>query len=117
MVSFDFLPTFDPDRPNEHGPPAIIAIRSRASAAFMLVFNRAADETQEFARTAIIAVSIIFVLVVLIALAIGITEDAHHHRSRAPFVRRNLQDSRRRRIVRCFRFAISWATSVAPSIR
>ena len=73
IVSFDIVPTLDLDRPNQAGPPAIIAIRSRASAVFNTVFNRAADATQEALRAAIIAVSIVFVLVVLIALAIGIT--------------------------------------------
>jgi sigma-B regulation protein RsbU (phosphoserine phosphatase) len=73
MVSFDFLPMLDLDRPNQHAPPAIIAIRSRASAVFNTVFNSAADERQEALRALIVGVSIVFVLVVLVALAIGIT--------------------------------------------
>ncbi len=73
MVSGAVVPTLDLDRPNQKGPPAVIAIRSRPSAVLNTVFNRAADPVQDGIRAAIVVVSIVFVLVVLIALAIGIT--------------------------------------------
>lgn len=73
MVSGAVVPTLDLDRPNQKGPPAVIAVRSRPSAVLNTVFNRAADPVQDGIRAAIVVVSIVFVLVVLIALAIGIT--------------------------------------------
>jgi sigma-B regulation protein RsbU (phosphoserine phosphatase) len=71
--SWDTVPTLDLDRPNQKGPPANLLVRSRASAVFNTVFNRAADTTQEALRAAMVAVMVIFVIVVIIALAIGVT--------------------------------------------
>jgi sigma-B regulation protein RsbU (phosphoserine phosphatase) len=70
---FAYVPTLDAEKPNQGGPSAIIAVRSRVSAVMSAVFNRAADDAQTAIKITMVAVTMIFIIVSLIALTIGVT--------------------------------------------
>jgi sigma-B regulation protein RsbU (phosphoserine phosphatase) len=73
IVWFATVPTLDVDRPNQPGPPTLIAVRSRISAVFGAIFNRSTDLAQNVIKVLMVALAVVFVIVYIIALAIGIT--------------------------------------------
>jgi sigma-B regulation protein RsbU (phosphoserine phosphatase) len=70
---FATVPTLDWEHPNQMGPDAAIAVRSRVSAVFNAVFNRSSDVAQDYIKILFVADMVIFVVAEIIALAIGVT--------------------------------------------